>query len=176
MEEIIYVIVVFFLLLLIIIYLLIAVFTLNQKIIENENIFFVEKDKLIMHTLEQQKISKINKEKKKYTNKKIIGIDNNRSNIIIGVCIGYGRENGFNEIDEYPIIQDYITQNQILFKGKMMFFSDILFNALCKLSFEDRMAIIDIEYKASLIIDSDKKLNKYEIMEILEKNGFYEKN
>lgn len=53
-----------FLLLLIIIYLLIAVFTLNQKIIENENIFFVEKDKLIMHTLEQQKISKINKEKK----------------------------------------------------------------------------------------------------------------
>ena len=38
------------------------------------------------------------------------------------------------------------------------------------------MAIIDSEYKASLIIDSDKKLNKYEIMEILEKNGFYEKN
>jgi len=172
MEDVVYLIAASCLVLLFIIYLLTVIVHLNKERSNSETNFSLQKDRLLNNYREQLKTNELNDNRKKYIGQKIIGICPERMNPIIGICMNYEYE--YTTSKEYPLIRDYVTNEEVLFKGKLIIYSEMVFNALYKLNNEDRIALLEIK-KDSLLLSSGhtRGLTKYEIKEILEKNNFY---
>lgn len=172
MEDAVYLIAASCLVLLVIIYLLTAIVHLNKELSNSERNFSHQKERLLNNYREQLKTNELNDNRKKYIGQKVIGICPERVNPIIGICMNYQYE--YTTSKEYPLIRDYVTNEEIVFKGRLIIYSEMVFNALYKLNNEDRITLLEIKNDSlSLSSSSSRGLTKYEIKEILEKNNFY---